>query len=1471
MLGATLVVAEMPVDARFSGCGEPAGMRTELLVGGRPDNTGSAGTSVVFEQIGDVTELADGRILAADRYGNRVYAIDRVTGAVSAWLGSGTPGDAVDGTAIGAVTLDDVASVTAGNDGTVVVSSRRGSAIVAVDPGSPTAEVLIGDGLYGDDVIGIDDDYLRPRLPHGVARAADGTTYFADSGFHRIFRIEADATMTLIAGGDAAGPDGDGGRADEAKLWSPTGLRLSPDETILYYADVGSSRIRAIDLNTGLISTVAGNGTSGFSGDGGPATGAQLRNPYDIDVLPNGDLVIADTNNHRIRLVDAASGTISTIAGDGTNGNNGDGGPAVAARTGSPRGVKVLADGNVAIAQVSGNRVRIIDMAAATISTLAGGGTRVSDGDGGAALDAIVSQPWDTSLAPDGSTWVVERLTDRIRRIAPDGTISTVAGGNGRGFAGDGGPATAARLNLPRAVAFGPDGTAYVADTNNWRVRAIAPDGTISTVAGAGTRAAPIDGPALSSPMDHPVDVAVDGNTLYISVLVSNQVVSVDLATGTLTTIAGSGVAGYSGDGGAAVTAELNRPESIAMIDGLLWINDRTNRVLRTYDPATGVIETVYSPNLLMDGFAESVDGVFVVASSNRIWTLDDQTTRTPIANTQRASAQVGAGAGDGVSSETPLWTPRGLHTHGDGSITFSTSAGNEVWRLTPPVDSDADGLTDAQEGTVDFNGDGSADHLDADSDGDGALDGDECTEPILNDSDSDDIDDPFDDDDDNDGVPRISEPGDTDNDGTPDAVDIDDDGDFIPSWVEGTADVDGDGVGNMWDDDSDGDGIPDELEGYADADGDTIPDYLDPDLGGWRLAITESVMLADGENGLAIGNEPNDRFGVDVKNVGDLDGDGIVDILVGAQEENASQGAAYVVFLNTDGSAKGNVRIDPSVMGLSGVTSFGVSIAVLGDPDGDGVMEVAIGARSADSPAASRNPGAVVIAELPTSGAATLERIIDDTDPIVAGLGLHSGDSFGRSVAVAGDVDGNGMVDLAVGAWAADRQGVRGVGSVQILRLNPDFSLAGAATFDPFDIGETVYPNTSFGDDVVGAGDVDGDGVPDLYVTARATNWRNTVHGYDGEVWEVLLNTDGTPKSSRRILSTDPVWSASVYNDDATGTGIEIIPDVDGNGVDDLAVGIYAHDTMEADEGGVMIVLRDATGVAIGTQTIDRRHPMLHGGLAPGGLALHSGVNSAIDFHYFFGHDVSWLGDLDGDGRPSLAIANHQNNRNGERRGAVFIVEIGESDLDGDGIPDTEEAAGDSDGDGIPDVLDTDDDGDGIPTSAEDPNADFDNDGVPDHLDDDVLRAEVIVEVLDPDGNPVPNASVTLVDANGNPVTVTTDANGIAVFSSILGDEIASGDATVSSSGTAPATATVGEGVQRVTLRQQATPTATTTTTPPTTTFRPPPPALAATGAESNTVAVLGMALLLAGFAFLAMSGGLVLIQRELEGRRYW
>jgi sugar lactone lactonase YvrE len=250
----------------------------------------------------------------------------------------------------------------------------------------------------------------------------------------------------------------------------------------LYIADTSNQRIRKVDAS-GTISTVAGNGSSGFSGDGGAATLAQLNFPQGVALDAAGNLYIADLSNQRIRKVDA-SGTISTVAGNGTQGFSGDGAAATLAQLTIPQGVALDAAGNLYIADRNNQRIRKVD-ASGTISTVAGNGTFGFSGDGGA---ATLAQLWN----PRAWRWM-RRATctsrmgnQRIRKVDASGTISTVAGNGALGFSGDGGAATLAQLIGPQGVALDAAGNLYIADTNNQRIRKVDASGTISTVAGNG-------------------------------------------------------------------------------------------------------------------------------------------------------------------------------------------------------------------------------------------------------------------------------------------------------------------------------------------------------------------------------------------------------------------------------------------------------------------------------------------------------------------------------------------------------------------------------------------------------------------------------------------------------------------------------------------------------------------------------------------------------------------------------------------------------------------------------------------------------------------------------------------------------------------------------------------------------------------------------------------------------------------------
>lgn len=328
--------------------------------------------------------------------------------------------------------------------------------------------------------------------------------------------------IQTVAGTGDAGFSGDGGPATKAMLNDPAAVAVSACGT-LYIADVRNNRIRQVDA-TGIISTVAGSGRAGFSGDGGLAIQAQLSQPLGLAVDGEGNLYIADTLNNRIRKVDAM-GRISTVAGNGKAGFSGDGGPALAAMLSRPVGLTVDAEGNVYFADVFNNCVRKLDTAG-QISTLAGTEEAGFSGDGGLAVEAQLARPRDVAVDGEGNLYIADGDNNRIRRVDKNGIISTVAGNGDPGFSGDGGPAVQASLNNPRSVALDGAGQILISDLGNNRIRQVDRAGMISTIVGNGTAGFSGDGgPAVPASLDGPRGVCVNKTgALFIADLNNHRV-----------------------------------------------------------------------------------------------------------------------------------------------------------------------------------------------------------------------------------------------------------------------------------------------------------------------------------------------------------------------------------------------------------------------------------------------------------------------------------------------------------------------------------------------------------------------------------------------------------------------------------------------------------------------------------------------------------------------------------------------------------------------------------------------------------------------------------------------------------------------------------------------------------------------------------------------------------------------------------
>jgi len=701
---------------------------------------------------GLVSDGAGDRYLADDQ-NNRVRVVTATSGthfgqtitagAIATVAGNGTWGDSGDGGPASLAELAYPAGIALDTSGNLVICDSGNAVVrvVAAADGTFYGIPMTAGDIYtvaGTGTAGSTGNGGRALLaeldqPDGLAIDGHGNLVVADLGNSQVRVVAATdgvfygIAMTAgdiygVVGTGRAGYAGDGGAAARSELDRPAGVAVDRRGDLIV-ADTGNSRVRVVAARSGTvlgltvrpgdIYTIAGSGTAGFSGDGGSARHAALDRPGAVTMEGDGDLVVADTGNHRVRVVKArtglafghhiAAGTIGTVAGTGgIGGYSGDGRPAPGALLNLPTGVAASSSGDVAVADQNNNRVRLVagrtgrafglSLVAGDITTVAGTGTAGAGGVGGPGRAAELDAPSAVAFDAHGNLVIAEFAGNRVLVVAATsgefygrsmaaGALYVLAGTGANGSTGDGGPATSAELSAPEGVAVDSTGNVYVTEFYGDRVRLVAAangtafgrpvvSGHIYTVAGTGGASSGGDGgPATSASIDQPVGVAVDahgnlvvgdylGQRVRVVAASTGSYYGTSMTTGDMYTVAGDGTEGKSGAGGPAVAAELSAPAGVAVDRaGNLVVADSAADRISVVAESTG---TFYGQPMVAGELATIAGGGTAGCETSR---------RSPV-----------------PAGTVALSVPLGVAVAPDGSLVVSDTADNCARSLSGPT-----------------------------------------------------------------------------------------------------------------------------------------------------------------------------------------------------------------------------------------------------------------------------------------------------------------------------------------------------------------------------------------------------------------------------------------------------------------------------------------------------------------------------------------------------------------------------------------------------------------------------------------------------------------------------------------------------------------------------------------------------------------------------------------------------------------
>lgn len=638
-------VAPAPLNAL------PAGYITTVAGGTTYIGDGGPGLMAPVAAPEAIAVSTAGDLFISSLQNYRVRKIDIRTKIITTAAGNGeryTSSGYEEGLAISVPlgSVQDIAMDVAGN--LYICDEDR---IRKVSSGSGMITTVAGGGwLQGDNIRAVEALLINPRA---VAVDARGSLFIAQGlGKNCVRRVDAQSGLiTTFAGSGTAGYSGDQGPAIQAQLNEPSGLAVDPAGN-LFIADKLNNRIRRVDAGTGIITTIAGTGKEGNSGDNGPALLADIYFPYHIAFDSASNLLITVPNRNLVRRVNIVTGIISTVAGGGQQDVAGDVN-ATNARLNYPSAVATDGSGNIFIAERTNHRILMVHGATGKIAPFAGNGQMFLSGENAPAAYVTLNGPVGIAQDNAGNLFISEFLSHRVGKVDPEGMfsgfagilsfrcghggdsgpatsaqlcypagiafnalgdlhivesgygvirkvkqetgiITTVAGNSSAGYSGDGGPADKASLNSPQVIVFDGDGSCYIADTGNHRIRKIDSKGFITTVAGNGQTGFTGDGgPAVNASLNYPYAVAVDhGHNLLVADTNNHRIRKVDLQTGIITTVVGNGVPGEEGDSGPAIAAQLSGPTFVTVSpEGDLLISCSSQ--IRRVNSRNGIITTI--------------------------------------------------------------------------------------------------------------------------------------------------------------------------------------------------------------------------------------------------------------------------------------------------------------------------------------------------------------------------------------------------------------------------------------------------------------------------------------------------------------------------------------------------------------------------------------------------------------------------------------------------------------------------------------------------------------------------------------------------------------------------------------------------------------------------------------------------------------------------------------------------------------